>query len=118
LGQASHREVAEGFGAKWPGTVLWSQQMKYVALALGAVDVMLRIPRTKGRFTQVWDHAGGQLIFQEAGGKIRDLNGGAIDFSQGRKIEGARNFGMIAARPWCWEKVKSAVSDVVGKASS
>jgi 3'(2'), 5'-bisphosphate nucleotidase len=104
-----HRDIAEGLGAKWPGTILWSQQMKYVALALGAVDVMLRIPKTKDRFTQVWDHAGGQLIFQEAGGIIRDLDGGVIDFAQGRKIEGERNFGMVAASPWCWEKVETAV---------
>ncbi|KAF2491038.1 carbohydrate phosphatase [Lophium mytilinum] len=113
LSQESHRRVAEGLGAKWPGTQLWSQQMKYVALSLGAVDVMLRIPKTKDRFTQVWDHAGGQLIFQETGGKIQDLNGGAIDLAQGRKLKGERNFGMIAARPWCWEKVNEAAKEAV-----
>ncbi|KAF2809624.1 carbohydrate phosphatase [Mytilinidion resinicola] len=113
LSQESHRRVAEGLGAKWPGTQLWSQQMKYVALSLGAVDVMLRIPKTKDRFTQVWDHAGGQLIFQEAGGKIRDLNGGTIDLAQGRKIQGERNFGMIATRPGYWEKISEAMKEAV-----
>lgn len=33
-----------------------------------------------------WDHAGGVLIFEEAGGKVTDLDGKAIDFSKGRKM--------------------------------
>lgn len=95
--QSRHAAVAQRFGASWPGTVLWSQQMKYVALTLGATDVMLRIPANKERWTQIWDHAGGQLIFEEVGGVITDFDGGKIDFSQGRKIKGERNLGMCAA---------------------
>ncbi|OCK81725.1 carbohydrate phosphatase [Lepidopterella palustris CBS 459.81] len=108
LSQETHRAVEESLGAKWPGTQLWSQQMKYISLALGATDVMLRIPPSRDRWTQVWDHAGGQLIFQEAGGIIKDLDGGAIDMGQGRKIHGQRNFGTIAALPWCFERVMEA----------
>ncbi|RYP15806.1 hypothetical protein DL765_005475 [Monosporascus sp. GIB2] len=113
LSQLEHREVAESLGAKWPSTVIWSQQMKYVALALGATDVMVRIPKNRERFTYVWDHAGGNLLFEEAGGIIRDIDGGLIDFGQGRKILGERNFGMVAAMPWCFEKVMKAVNDVL-----
>jgi 3'(2'), 5'-bisphosphate nucleotidase len=87
--------------------------MKYVALALGATDVMLRLPKGKDRYTQVWDHAGGQLIFQEAGGIIRDLDGGEIDFGQGRKIEGTRNFGMVAAMPSAFSGIMQAVKTVL-----
>lgn len=33
-----------------------------------------------------WDHAGGVLIYEEAGGKVTDLDGKAIDFRRGRKM--------------------------------
>lgn len=113
LSQDEHRAVAEELGAKWPGTVVWSQQLKYVALALGATDVMVRLPRTKDRYTFTWDHAGGQLLFTEAGGVIRDLDGREIDFGQGRQISGYRNFGMVAAMPWAFDRVNQAVKLVL-----
>lgn len=117
LSQPEHCAVAETLEAKWPGTVIWSQQMKHVALALGATDVMVRLPKGKERFTYVWDHAGGHLLFQEAGGIIKDLDGGDIDFAQGRRIEGDRNFGMVAAMPWAFDQVNQAVKQVLEKRS-
>lgn len=116
LSQGEHRAVAESLGVKdWPGTVIWSQQIKYVALTLGATDVMLRLPTDKQRYTCTWDHAGGQLLFQEAGGVIKDIEGGALDFKQGRKILGDRNFGMVAAMPWCFDQVMQAVQELLEK---
>ncbi|KAF2280609.1 3',5'-bisphosphate nucleotidase-like protein [Westerdykella ornata] len=113
LSQSDHEAVARLLSAPWPGTILWSQQLKYVALALGATDVMLRIPTDKGRYTHVWDHAGGHLLLTEAGGIVRDLEGGEIDFGRGRRILGTRNFGMVATRKWCFEGVMQAVSEVL-----
>lgn len=37
-----------------------------------------------------WDHAGGVLIYEEAGGKVTDLDGKAIDFTTGRKMSGSK----------------------------
>ncbi|KAF1834998.1 carbohydrate phosphatase [Decorospora gaudefroyi] len=115
LSQPEHEAVASALGAPWPGTIIWSQQMKYVALTLGATDVMVRIPKTVDRFTYVWDHAGGHLLFQEAGGMISDFNGEQIDFAQGRKIRGERNWGMIATMPGLFEHVGRAVRSVLDK---
>ncbi|KAH7359985.1 hypothetical protein BKA66DRAFT_216024 [Pyrenochaeta sp. MPI-SDFR-AT-0127] len=117
LSQTEHKAVATSLGASsnWPGTILWSQQLKYVALTLGATDVMVRIPKTKDRFTYIWDHAGGHILFQEAGGHIRDFDGGEIDFGQGRKIKGERNYGMIATMPSLSEHVDRAVHEVLGR---
>ncbi|KAF1940869.1 carbohydrate phosphatase [Clathrospora elynae] len=115
LSQDEHKAVATSLGADWPGTVIWSQQLKYVALTLGATDVMIRIPRTLDRFTYVWDHAGGHILFQEAGGVISDFNGEQIDFAQGRQIKGARNWGMIATMPALFEDVGRAVKEVLGR---
>jgi 3'(2'), 5'-bisphosphate nucleotidase len=89
--------------------------MKYVALALGATDVMVRIPLTKERYTYIWDHAGGHILFQEAGGVIRDFDGKDVDFAQGRKIAGEVNFGMIGAMPGVFGDVESAVKDVLAR---
>ncbi|KAI4658791.1 uncharacterized protein J4E79_006550 [Alternaria viburni] len=115
LSQPEHNAVATTLGAQWPGTILWSQQMKYVALTLGAADVMVRIPKTKDRFTYIWDHAGGHLLFQEAGGVISDFKGEQIDFANGRKITGERNWGMIACMPGLFEEVGRAVMEVLKK---
>jgi 3'(2'), 5'-bisphosphate nucleotidase len=92
--------------------------MKYVALTLGATDVMVRIPKTLDRFTYIWDHAGGHLLFQEAGGVISDFKGEQIDFANGRKIAGERNWGMIACMPGLFEEVGKAVMDVLKKRDS
>lgn len=115
LSQEEHKAVCEQLGAKWPGTVIWAQQVKHVALALGSTDVMVRIPKTVDRFTCVWDHAGGHLLFTEAGGLIKDFNGGDIDFAQGRHIAGERNYGMIAALPSVFERVERAVKEVLAR---
>ena len=113
LSQFEHKAVAESLGTTWPSTVLWSQQMKYVSLALGATDVMVRIPKTRERYTQIWDHAGGCLLFEEAGGMIRDLDGGPILFGRGRKLLGENNFGMVAAMPYCFERVMDSIKAVI-----
>ncbi|KAF2742428.1 carbohydrate phosphatase [Sporormia fimetaria CBS 119925] len=115
LCQDDHKAVADLLGSPWPGTVLWSQQAKYVALTLGTTDVMLRIPKDTERFTHIWDHAGGQLLFQETGGIIKDFDGKDIDFRHGRKIVGTRNFGMLAARPDVFDDVMEAVKRVLGR---
>lgn len=115
LSQAEHHLVADILGASWPGTVVWSQQMKYVALALGATDVMVRIPQTKERYTYIWDHAGGHILFQEAGGVIRDFDGKNVDFGRGRKITGEANFGMIGAMPGVFGVVERAVREVLDR---
>jgi 3'(2'), 5'-bisphosphate nucleotidase len=89
--------------------------MKYIALTLGATDVMLRLPLDKARFTHVWDHAGGQLLFQEVGGIVQDIDGGSIDFSHGRRILGDNNYGMIAAQPVVFARVNEAVKAVLAR---
>lgn len=116
LAQEEHHAVAEEvLGAKWPGTVVWSQQLKYVALALGAADVMVRLPRNKERYTHTWDHSGGILLFQEVGGIVRDLDGKDIYLGQGRRIMGERNYGMVLAMPWAFDAVNDAVKVILDR---
>lgn len=104
-----HRQIAEELGASWHGTDLWSSQMRYVALTVGGGDVMLRVPTKRDKRSYVWDHAGGHLIFREAGGKITDLDGKEIEFGAGRRME--NNFGMVAAN----KAVHARILETVGK---
>ncbi|EAW06302.1 inositol monophosphatase family protein [Aspergillus clavatus NRRL 1] len=87
-------------------TDLWSMQIKYAALALGACDVMIRIPKEREFHPYVWDHAGGMLVYEEAGGKITDLRGKRFDFGRGRKL--SENVGLVAAPP----EIHSRVLDI------
>jgi 3'(2'), 5'-bisphosphate nucleotidase len=59
-------------------------QCKYAVVARGEASIYLRLPRDSTYREKVWDHAAGALIVEEAGGRVTDLNGNPLDFSQGR----------------------------------
>jgi 3'(2'), 5'-bisphosphate nucleotidase len=69
-------------------------QCKYAAVARGEADVYLRLPAKKGYVEKIWDHAAGAFIVEQAGGKVTDMDGAALDFSQGREL--TRNRGIVA----------------------
>lgn len=108
-----HHQVAEKLGIKWPGTELWSMQIKYIAMAVGGHDLWIRIPKKVGHATAVWDHAGGQLIYEEVGGKVTDIHGKDIDFGAGRRCY--NNFGNIAAPPKLHDQVLHVVESLLAK---
>jgi 3'(2'), 5'-bisphosphate nucleotidase len=72
-------------------------QAKTVLLADGQGELMLRLlsPDKPDYREKIWDQAAGSLILEEAGGKISDLRGKALDFSQGRTLR--RNRGVLAS---------------------
>ncbi|CAK3925292.1 3 (2),5 -bisphosphate nucleotidase [Lecanosticta acicola] len=90
-----HQQVAAKLNTPWPGVDLFSSLMKYAALGLGRCHIVMRIFKYASWRSNMWDHAGGVLIFEEAGGKVTDLNGKPIDFTQGRKM--AENYGLLCA---------------------
>ena len=81
-----HQQVAAKLNTSWPSVDLYSSLMKYAALGLGHSSICIRIFKYASWRSNMWDHAGGVLIFGEAGGKVTDLDGKAIDFSRGRKM--------------------------------
>ncbi|EXJ87552.1 3'(2'),5'-bisphosphate nucleotidase [Capronia epimyces CBS 606.96] len=108
----NHRAVAEKVGSSgWPGTDIWAMQMKYVALAVGAFDAMVRIPPDRSYRASVWDHAGGQLIYTEVGGVVLDTSGQVFDFGLGRSLE--KNLGLVAAPPSIHPKLLAAAKEVL-----
>lgn len=61
-------------------------QCKYAIVARGEASIYLRLPRDTSYREKAWDHAAGSLVLDEAGGRVSDLAGEALDFSKGRLL--------------------------------
>jgi len=61
-------------------------QCKYAVVARGEASIYLRLPRDSSYREKVWDHAAGAIVLEEAGGRVSDLDGRPLDFSQGRLL--------------------------------
>jgi 3'(2'), 5'-bisphosphate nucleotidase len=91
--------------------VLMDGQTKQVLLAAGAAELLMRIPTDPLYREAIWDQAAGALIVEEAGGRVTDLDGLALDFTTGRQL--LRNRGLVASNGLLHE----AVLDVVRQRS-
>ncbi|MBZ0258922.1 3'(2'),5'-bisphosphate nucleotidase [bacterium] len=108
-GHSSHghaEQIAERLGVTQP-PVRMDSQCKYAAVARGEASIYLRLPTRADYVEKIWDHAAGVIVIQEAGGVVSDVNGNALDFSQGRRLE--NNKGVVASNG----KLQSQVVDVV-----
>jgi 3'(2'), 5'-bisphosphate nucleotidase len=67
-------------------------QAKYAILASGKAEVMIRLlsPEKPNYREKVWDIAAGSIVVEEAGGRVTDLHGKALDFSTGREFSNNR----------------------------
>ncbi|EIW77603.1 3(2),5-bisphosphate nucleotidase HAL2 [Coniophora puteana RWD-64-598 SS2] len=79
-------------------------QAKYCALARGDGDLYLRMPVDPKYKEKIWDHAAGNVLVTEAGGKVTDSRGQLLNFGLGRTL--GENYGIVGA-------VKSQHADVV-----
>ncbi len=72
-------------------------QAKYAVLAAGKGDLLFRLPSPAHPNYQekIWDHATGSLLVEESGGRVTDLDGNNLDFSQGRFLSNSR--GVLAS---------------------
>lgn len=83
-------------------------QAKYGVVARGEADLYLRMP-TKATYNEkIWDHAGGVLIVEEAGGRVTDMYGGKLDFTQGSEL--TKNRGVVATNGLLHGEVLAAIS--------
>lgn len=86
-------------------------QAKYAVVARGDAEIYLRLTKRTGYVEQIWDHAAGALVVQEAGGTVTDLNGLPLDFRQGTRL--ARNVGIVATNGRLHDQVLTALADVL-----
>jgi 3'(2'), 5'-bisphosphate nucleotidase len=84
---------------------------KYALVAAGVADVCLHIPREVSIFN-IWDHVPGTALVQSAGGKVTDLDGSPIDFSQGADIPCK---GIIITNGALHETILAAVQQVMAQ---
>ena len=92
--------------------VLMDSQVKYALLAAGRGEVYLRFlsPDMLDYKEKIWDQAAGSIIVEEAGGKVTDLDGKPLDFSQGRSLR--TNRGICATNGHLHAAVISALRDI------
>lgn len=110
-GHSSHSrsaQIAESLGIiKEP--VRLDSQAKYAVVARGDADVYLRLPTRADYREKIWDHGGGALVVQEAGGTVTDVTGKPLDFTHGHEL--AENRGVVVSNGAMHEAVVKAVQD-------
>jgi 3'(2'), 5'-bisphosphate nucleotidase len=85
--QSLQERIAVAVGVRG-GSVRMDSQAKYGAVARGEAVLYLRLPSPKSPDYRenIWDHAAGVLVVQEAGGRVSDLFGKRLDFARGSKM--------------------------------
>ncbi len=85
-------------------------QAKYSVVARGEADIYLRLPTRPDYREKIWDHAGGVLVVEEAGGRITDVEGRDLDFTKGYRLEDNR--GVIVSNGNFHDDIVRAVGEV------
>jgi len=92
--------------------VRMDSQVKYALLAAGRGEIDLRLlsPGKMDYREKIWDQAAGSVIVEEAGGRVTDLDGNPLDFSQGRTLK--KNRGICATNGILHEAALTALRKV------
>ena len=107
-----HRELAKKLGISQP-PLMMDSQAKYAILARGEASIYVRIPspQTPNYREKIWDHGAGSILVEEAGGKVTDALGRALDFTCGKRFE--NNYGIIATNGWLHRTVVNALGPLL-----
>ncbi len=82
-------------------------QCKYAAVGRGDASIYLRLPTSETYREKIWDHAAGMFVVEQAGGRVTDVTGAALDFTQGARLE--HNRGIVATDGRFHDEVIAAV---------
>lgn len=93
--ELQHR-IARSIGFTTPSLQMDSQA-KYGAIASGRAGLYMRLPwKEKPNYREnIWDHAAGAIIVEEAGGRVTDMDGNPLNFSVSAQL--SENRGIIAS---------------------
>ena len=100
-------EVATDLGIR-RDPVRLDSQAKYAVVARGEADVYLRLPTRADYREKIWDHAGGVLVVEEAGGRVTDVAGKDLEFTHGREL--AQNRGVVVSNALLHDHIISALA--------
>jgi 3'(2'), 5'-bisphosphate nucleotidase len=92
--------------------VRMDSQAKYAVLAAGHGELYLRLlsPSRPDYREKIWDQAAGSIVIEEAGGKVTDLDGKKLDFTQGRTL--AKNRGICGSNGVLHEAALQALKEI------
>ena len=104
----THQRLAQKLNISKP-SLRMDSQAKYGILARGEATLYLRVPSpSEPRYKEnIWDHAAGSIIAEEAGGKVTDVVGRPLDFSCGIKM--VKNQGILVSNGILHEVVLKAL---------
>ena len=90
----AQQAVAQAVGIVSP-SLRMDSQVKYGAVARGDAALYLRLPSPEypDYRENIWDHAAGALIVEEAGGQVSDMFGRPLDFVSAAQMEDNRRGG-------------------------
>jgi 3'(2'), 5'-bisphosphate nucleotidase len=93
--------------------VRMDSQAKYGVVARGQADVYLRSPnpRTPDYRENIWDHAAGALVVEEAGGRVTDVHGQPLSWNRGRRLED--NVGVVATNGRLHDEIIRRLEDLM-----
>lgn len=104
-------KVSNLLGVKNP-SIRMDSQAKYGCMARGDVGIFLRFPKD-GYVENIWDSAPACIVIEEAGGKVTDGRGRALNFSLGRKLD--NDDGIVATNGKLHETVIAAVQKAMSE---
>jgi 3'(2'), 5'-bisphosphate nucleotidase len=84
-------------------------QAKYAVVASGNAEIYLRLPSDRRYIENIWDHAGGSLLVEEAGGVVTDIRGNPLDFSRGYQL--TQNRGVIVSNGQLHDRLLTAIEE-------
>lgn len=97
--------------------VRMDSQAKYATVARGEADIYMRLPTRADYVEKIWDHAGGVLLVEEAGGKITDVLGKPLAFNHGWGL--VENTGVLVTNGALHDNVLAALEEVgIGRSGS
>ena len=106
-----HKRIAKKFNITKP-PLRMDSQAKYGIVARGEAVLYLRIPAPseQGFKENIWDHAAGTIIVEEAGGRVTDAFGRLLDFSSSIKM--TKNYGIVVTNGVIHDRVIQAINEM------
>ena len=106
--QEGQKAVAEAIGITAPSRRLDSMA-KYGIVASGQAALYLRLPSPKSPDYRenIWDHAAGAVVVEEAGGRVSDIHGQPLNFAASAKM--VNNRGIIVSNGVIHDQVLAAL---------
>ncbi|MBR8827974.1 MAG: 3'(2'),5'-bisphosphate nucleotidase [Gomphosphaeria aponina SAG 52.96 = DSM 107014] len=106
--QSRQNAIAQAVGITTE-SVRVDSQAKYGIVAAGEAALYLRLPSPKSPDYRenIWDHAAGAIVVEEAGGRVTDMYGKPLDFAGGAKM--MDNQGVVVSNGAIHDQVLAAL---------